>query len=578
MAPILSKQLTPAGVRTVKVKEIECPGPTKCPTKKNAGKNVRICDHYNFAVKQPKLLLEWDYDKNTVDPTMISPGSTVPRWWKCSTCGYSWEASPISRTMAGRHFTNSQSEIFNGNGCPKCTEERGLPLEEYILPPQGRIVSCVPPGPGNEESYLITIRTYKCPGVKRCCTRRYVGGGKYVCAHYNFFVIHPVIAEEFYYEMNKKKPWDYTPISGVPVWWKCLYDETHIWEAPISYRTSEASQNGCPYCSGNRVSDLNRLDLKFPLLIKQWHKDNPRPPSEYSFGSGEEVLWQCLINKDHVWKGKICHQSRKKNSCPFCTSQQVADSNRLSIHYPHLIIQWHSDNPGTPADYCTGSNERMKWICEVCSNIWYGTIVNRTRKKTGCPRCAARKRAFESALPKKYEDSLAYKLPHLVDEWDDDNNGAPSEYTPGSGYKANWVCSKGHKWCTMIATRSSGSGCPECNNNRMYSKVAIEWLDNISNEEEFYIKHGANEGEYYIEGVGYVDGFCEETNTVYEFHGDFFHGNPEVYPDREAKNRLNGKTYEELYQATLIRSQKIRDLGYNLIEMWEKDYRDSLRK
>lgn len=36
-------------------------------------------------------------------------------------------------------------------------------------------------------------------------------------------------------------------------------------------------------------------------------------------------------------------------------------------------------------------------------------------------------------------------------------------------------------------------------------------------------------GEYRIEGVGKVDGFCEQTNTVYEYHGDYWHGNPDIY-------------------------------------------------
>jgi hypothetical protein len=32
-------------------------------------------------------------------------------------------------------------------------------------------------------------------------------------------------------------------------------------------------------------------------------------------------------------------------------------------------------------------------------------------------------------------------------------------------------------------------------------------------------------------------------------------------------------TYKELYEKTLIRENKIRDLGYNLITIWEYDWK-----
>ena len=77
-------------------------------------------------------------------------------------------------------------------------------------------------------------------------------------------------------------------------------------------------------------------------------------------------------------------------------------------------------------------------------------------------------------------------------------------------------------------------------------------------------------GEHYIEGIGKVDGYCYETNTVYEFHGDYWHGNPKRFDPNDI-NKTNGKTYGELYTKTMERDQKIRDLGYNLIVKWESD-------
>lgn len=51
----------------------------------------------------------------------------------------------------------------------------------------------------------------------------------------------------------------------------------------------------------------------------------------------------------------------------------------------------------------------------------------------------------------------------------------------------------------------------------------------IFNEKEnIFIKHALNGGEITIDKYK-IDGFCKETNTCFEFHGSYFHGEPRVY-------------------------------------------------
>ena len=48
-----------------------------------------------------------------------------------------------------------------------------------------------------------------------------------------------------------------------------------------------------------------------------------------------------------------------------------------------------------------------------------------------------------------------------------------------------------------------------------------------------YIQHVRNEGEYKIPGTNFfVDGYCHDTHTVYEFQGCFTHGCPTCFPHR----------------------------------------------
>jgi len=106
-----------------------------------------------------------------------------------------------------------------------------------------------------------------------------------------------------------------------------------------------------------------------------------------------------------------------------------------------------------------------------------------------------------------------------------------------------------------------------------YSKASIDWLRSIEKERNIKIQSGiSSKGEYKIPSPkgGYysVDGYCHKTKTVYEFQGDYFHGNPSKYhPDD--MNKTVGKTFGELYRKTIERENYIRSLGYELVVKWE---------
>ncbi len=105
-----------------------------------------------------------------------------------------------------------------------------------------------------------------------------------------------------------------------------------------------------------------------------------------------------------------------------------------------------------------------------------------------------------------------------------------------------------------------------------YSYKSIIWLESIMLESKTFIQHALNGGEYRIPGTRWkVDGYCTETNTIYEFYGDYWHGNPNVYPT-EVCGSHSLKTMGELHQKTIERENKIKSLGYNLVVIWEDDW------
>ena len=73
-----------------------------------------------------------------------------------------------------------------------------------------------------------------------------------------------------------------------------------------------------------------------------------------------------------------------------------------------------------------------------------------------------------------------------------------------------------------------------------------------------------------------VDGYCPATNTVYQFHGCYFHGHKNCPKLRNHPTQFNDrrkKSFDDLYQDTLDFSKKLREkIGVNLYEEWECEW------
>jgi hypothetical protein len=91
------------------------------------------------------------------------------------------------------------------------------------------------------------------------------------------------------------------------------------------------------------------------------------------------------------------------------------------------------------------------------------------------------------------------------------------------------------------------------------SKAEKRWLDSLNvplRQEKIIVNNS----------VFLVDGFDPLTNTVYEYYGSYWHGNPEKYSPNDINPRI-GKTFGELYQHTINRENQIKQF-YNLITLW----------
>ena len=107
-----------------------------------------------------------------------------------------------------------------------------------------------------------------------------------------------------------------------------------------------------------------------------------------------------------------------------------------------------------------------------------------------------------------------------------------------------------------------------------YSIKSIKWLKYISSRENVNIRHACNGGEqnFKINGKSYkVDGYCKETNTIYQFHGCYFHGCKDCYNDLTV-NKTSKLYMYQLYKNTERINQAIAAAGYNIKTIWEHEF------
>jgi hypothetical protein len=128
--------------------------------------------------------------------------------------------------------------------------------------------------------------------------------------------------------------------------------------------------------------------------------------------------------------------------------------------------------------------------------------------------------------------------------------------------KIKIICEKHGVFLQTPDSHLNGQRCQYCHS--CVSNVSQSWLDGLEIPKEFREKSIKIGKKKYI-----VDAFYN--NIIYEFNGDFWHGNPNVFDPNDI-NPIIKKSYGELYKMTLKKEKDLKNAGYNVISIWESDY------
>jgi hypothetical protein len=284
--------------------------------------------------------------------------------------------------------------------------------------------------------------------------------------------LRPNVAKQWHPTRNGKLTPDMvTEHSSRLVWWRCVKNDKHVFQAKICWQAS-TDKPRCPRCCPRRTMPEKSLAVRSPELATQWHStlNGDLTPTDVSPHSSKRIWWQCPAGPDHVWQ-QTPNVRAQGAGCPFCAGHFASSTNSLALLHPQLAAEWHPTKNGTlkPTDVTPGSSRRVWWRCSRNhDHVWAVTITERVQGSR-CRLCFAEDRARAS---KGY--SLKTEYPDVAKQWHSTRNGTltPDQVYPKSQKRVWWQCSKrkSHVWDAVIATRTySHAGCPFCAGKRSAS-------------------------------------------------------------------------------------------------------------
>lgn len=328
----------------------------------------------------------------------------------------------------------------------------------------------------------------------------------------------------------------------------------------------------CPECNAESKRQVAMTEFKAKMLKKfgEWPKlvedtfTSKTGPADFTCECGNNMHYGVA---NWIWPKVAGAYNRK---CSTCQGKRTSELKRIDIEEVKAIAK------SKPTDLLVlglkkAGNKNATFVDFRCACGHEGSVpYNRFKTQTYvCNPCSDTGRGLEY-IRKGTEKFLGYLAELNVCTLKGEYLGIRAETT--------FNCNK----CLQDFERSPGNvlhnwqWCDTCypRKGRGASAVCIQWLDYLAETYKIHIAHEGNEGEWRLPldggGNALVDGYCEELNLAFEFHGTVWHGDP-----RSNKPNPFGVSSEFAYQRTLEKEQAIRDSGYNLLSIWEIDYWNS---
>lgn len=333
------------------------------------------------------------------------------------------------------------------------------------------------------------------------------------------------------------------------------------------YDHKRHKSGGCNSCDSQKSSIRQRMSLsEFVKKAIQIHSEKKYDYSKVVEFKNQHhpILIGCTVDRHGFFyqtPTNHIHKTRPQG-CPTCGRLRTA--RKLALNFDSFLEKAKLLH-GTNYDYSHTSfattKDKAKFKCNSCEKIFEQTISDHL-SGYGCWHCGIQK-SRNANLKLTTELVVEKCLEVWGDQYDYSKVKWENDDTP-----ITIICSK-HGEISIDYQNHVGSkkGCRYCGSTRRQKQN--DWLDFIGlpNSEkcrEVTIRFKSG-------GYCFADGFDSELNVVYEFNGDYFHGNPKKYP-KDLINRFSGRTMEEELERTLVKKQKLIDSGFQVVDIWESDW------
>ncbi|MET8539485.1 zinc-ribbon domain-containing protein [Kitasatospora sp. NPDC004799] len=356
--------------------------------------------------------------------------------------------------------------------------------------------------------------------------------------------------------------------SGLPVlaWWDHGKNDLAQWETVTITARREAAwrcpdcglqftarvhdmihRAQCPTCEPKRHAEWQEEYERYqvttvaevPELLAAWADDeDPRTVTVAGFWP----LRRFRCPQGH--HPRISPYTFLHSGCPSCRGQdtraawleaEAPDPAPFRIS-PEIASQWHPSRNGriSLAKLSPRSRRTVWWQDPGCGHEWQDTPEQRDKgQRLRCPEC------------RTILDSLAFHFPELAAEWSPVNPLSAWHVRPSgqTAFVPTWVCTTDpeHVWQAPLASRTVGSGCPEC---REHGKSQIELAHHEAAERAFgraSSGQAARHDAFVRRSVWHVDITVELSGgrkLAVEYDGSYWHADKADIDEEKSRDLL----------------------------------------
>jgi hypothetical protein len=373
------------------------------------------------------LLSRWDYEKNGLNPSDVSYGSTKKYYFACSRNIH--ESQKYSPNWVTTHKGNSL--------CDKCSSiaQWGIDnlgssfLEQYWDYDKNIGIDPWKLSKGSHKPIIyIKCQEIDYHGSYPILAYSFVYGKR--CGYCGNFKVHQNdsfaryhinnnlnFLKEYWSNKNTTDPFKLSIYSKKKVWIKC--QETSYHDDYLISCNHFSNGVRCPSCANLSVHKLDSLGTKIPKSLNLWSDLNKKSPYDFFPKSDKKAYWKCENNIHEDYLRSIGCEVRYDFRCPECVKErdqsflQEKVSNYISENYNYTINYEFNCNiiPRNPKNNrpMPFDNEvvELKLIIEVHGEQHYKTSAYSSiwKGKFGNPEDRLR----QCKLHDRYKKYIAYR-------------------------------------------------------------------------------------------------------------------------------------------------------------------------